>query len=309
MKKHSWFKRIAWILVVVLVCMNAIAALHAWKFTHFSDDGSGKTTASDNAMWLAITGVENPRPANTSVPIRTYETINIDGDIPTECWFMQADSSIGTVLVCHGYGGTKSSMLDKAEEFLAMNYSVLLLDFMGCGGSDGNQCTIGFLESQQVKSCYDYLVEQGENHIVFFGTSMGAVAIMKSLSEDSLDIAAAILECPFGSMYETTCARFRMMDMPSFPMAGLLVFWGGIENGFWAFDHEPVEYAKSINCPVLLMYGEKDPKVSRSEIDNIYTNLQNSKKLVTFAEAGHENYLRQYAMEWRAEVSDFLHSK
>jgi pimeloyl-ACP methyl ester carboxylesterase len=99
-----------------------------------------------------------------------------------------------------------------------------------------------------------------------------------------------------------------MMNMPSFPMAGLLTFWGGAENGFWAFDHEPVVYASEISCPVLLMYGEKDPKVSRSEIDEIYANFTGPKELVTFPEAGHENYLNQYRLIWRANVSKFMNA-
>ena len=33
---------------------------------------------------------------------------------------------------------------------------------MGSGGSQGNQTTIGFYESKQVKETYDYLNEKGE---------------------------------------------------------------------------------------------------------------------------------------------------
>lgn len=76
---------------------------------------------------------------------------------------------------------------------------------------------------------------------------MGAVAVMKAVGGQGVQPAGIIIECPFGSMYKTVCARFKMMNAPTFPMAGLLVFWGGIENGFWAFGHNPIEYAKSIN--------------------------------------------------------------
>jgi uncharacterized protein len=306
MKKRLWVKRFFWSLTVLFLLANIIAALHAWSFTHFSETAELKSDTDDNALWLALTGVKNPRPANHTLPDIPFETIQIAGEIPTSCWLIKADSSIGTVIACHGYGGSKSSMLSKADEFLAMHYSVLLPDFMGCGDSEGNQCTIGFYESQQVTACYNYLKENGEENVVLFGTSMGAVAIMKSLSEDSPEATCAIIECPFGSMYQTTCARFDMMGMPRFPMAGLLVFWGGVENGFWAFGHNPTEYAKNIQVPVLLMYGEKDPKVSREEIDEIYTNLAGEKQLVTFKQAGHENYLSQYRIPWLTAVTEFL---
>lgn len=310
MKKKVWIKRTLWTATVLFVLVNILAAFHAYSFTHFSGSDVSKTPMEQQGFWTKagtlLTGVDNPKPQNKSVPGLPYETLTIDGDYPTECWLIKADSSIGTVIVCHGYGGCKSTMLDKADEFLAMNYSVLLPDFMGSGDSPGNQCTIGFFEAEQVKACCDYLQEQGEENVVLFGTSMGAVAIMKALSDHEPAVSSAILECPFGSMYATTVARFDMIGIPAFPMAGLLVFWGGVENGFWAFGHKPTEYARNIKVPVLLMYGEKDPKVSRKEIDEIYANISGAKQLVTFPDAGHENYLNQYRTVWLTAVNTFL---
>ena len=96
---------------------------------------------------------------------------------------------------------------------------------------------------------------------------------------------------------------------PTFPMAGLLVFWGGIENGFWGFAHNPEAYAKAVRFPTLVIYGEKDASVSRGEIDNIMQNLNGNKLLKTYSEAGHDNYLQQYKNEWTSDVSSFLTAK
>ncbi len=107
-------------------------------------------------------------------------------------------------------------------------------------------------------------------------------------------------------MYKTVCARFKTMNAPTFPMAGLLVFWGGLQNGFWAFGHNPTEYAKKISCPTLLLYGAKDNKVSKEEIDNIFNNMVGTNKLIVYEEAGHENYLGKYKDEWTQDVREFL---
>jgi len=135
---------------------------------------------------------------------------------------------------------------------------------------------------------------------------MGGVAIMKSIHDYDLKPSSIILECPFGSMYETVCARFKTMNAPTFPMAGLLVFWGGVQNGFWAFGHNPTEYAKKINCPTLLLYGPKDEKVSLKEINTIFQNLKGKKKLRIYPNAGHENYLNDYKSKWIKDVNAFL---
>jgi alpha-beta hydrolase superfamily lysophospholipase len=105
------------------------------------------------------------------------------------------------------------------------------------------------MEAEQVKTAFDYLTGNREQNIYLFGTSMGAVAAMKAVSDLNIKPKGIIIECPFGTMYETVCSRFKTMNAPAFPMAGLLVFWGGLQNGFWAFGHNPVAYASNIKCP------------------------------------------------------------
>lgn len=291
--------------------MNVVAFFHAWKFTHFVESKQEKTQSPGKLSPLAkvktlVFGVNNPRPINEKLPAQSFETLKLKSNKEIECWSIQKENSLGTVILFHGFSGQKSSMLDKSDVFLEMGYNTLLVDFMGSGGSEGNQTSIGFLEAQQVKTCFDYLSEKGEKNIYLFGTSMGAAAIMKAISDFQLAPAGIILECPFGTMYQTVCARFESMNAPTFPMAGLLVFWGGTQNGFWAFGHNPIDYAQKVDCPTLLMYGEQDKKVSRAEIDSIFENLNGPKVLKTYPRAGHENYLTKYQLEWSQDVGGFL---
>lgn len=304
------FKFFLWILLVFFLFLNSIAFMHAYRFTHFSERVFQKTKDSSlelsDKVQILFTGVSNPKPQNKQTPSRPYQVVSLQSNKKIEGWLIPRDSAKGTVVLFHGYGGEKSSMLDKAEVFHSLGYRVLLMDFMGSGGSEGVQTTIGYDEAEQVKTSFEYLQGIGEDQIHLFGTSMGAVAIMKALQDSNINPSSIILECPFGTMYETVSARFEIYGVPSFPMAGLLLFWGGTQNGFWAFDHDPVNYAKSISCPVLLLYGERDPKVSRGEIDQIYSNLKGLKTLRTYPHAGHENYLRKYEKEWTRDVQEFL---
>ena len=296
--------------------MNIVAIFHSYKFTHFADDSIEKTQKPEqlsfsgklNALFF---GVNNPRPTNKTKPAG-YETIELQSNKKIECWYLNKDNYAktetvkGTIIICHGYGGEKSSMLDKAKILDSLNYNTFLIDFMGSGGSEGNTTTIGFKEAKQVKTAYDYLQSKKVEDIYLFGTSLGAVAIMKAIKDYDLKPKGIIIECPFGTMYQTVEARFKNMNVPTFPMAGLLVFWGGIQNGFWAFNHNPTDYAKYITCPTLLLYGEKDKNVSRQEIDNIFTNLAGQKQLKTYKLAGHENYLNKYKIEWTQDITEFL---
>lgn len=297
-------------LFFIFLLLNAIAALHAWRFTHFSGTASvraGTQLSFTEKLRYLFTGVPLQRPESRIHPPVEYETVRIQSNKVIECWYLPSPAAApGTVLICHGYGGEKGGMLDKAMAFRQMGYHTMLVDFMGSGNSEGNQTTIGYKEAEQVRDCVQYLRAKNKGPVILFGTSMGAAAIMRAASKGWVQPDAMILECPFGTMYETVAARFRQQSAPVFPMAGLLVFWGGLENGFWAFGHNPEAYAQSIRCPALLIWGEKDIKVGRAETDRIFINLQGPKDSLLIAGAGHENYLNRFRGLWMQKVATFL---
>ena len=309
-KRTTLFIRV---LIFTFLMINSIAFFHAYKFTHFTENKSEKTkspekqSSFEKAKTLFL-GVNNPKPKNLKFPSQKYKTVLLKSNKKIECWLIKNENSKGTIILFHGYGSEKSSLISKSDEFLKLGYSTMLVDFMGSGNSEGNQTTIGYKEAQEVKSTFDYLNQKGEKNIYLFGTSMGAAAIMKSINDYRIKPKGIIIECPFGSMYQTVCARFNKMNAPTFPMAGILLFWGGIQNGFWGFSHNPAEYAKNINCPTLLLYGEKDKSVSQKEIKEIFANLKGPKKLTIYKKTGHENYLIKNKPEWIRNITAFIQS-
>lgn len=303
-------------LLLVFIVMNVVAYMHAYKFTHFEANAADKNIRVEHlSFWskckMLFTGLPLAKPFNSKVPTVAYKTIYIGDEQKIEGWWInhsknKGSYTKGTIIIFHGYLGTKSSLLDRVPIFDSLGYNCLLIDFAGAGGSEGNTCTIGYHEAVQVKAAYDYVAQQGAQNIYLYGVSMGAVAIMKALHDNDIPSKALLLECPFGTMYQTVEARFKTMGMPVFPMADLLVFWGGVQNDFNAFQHNPIDYARSIQVPTLLMYGAKDATVSIAETNEIFKNLPNQKTLKIFDNAGHENYLKLYKENWIQTVSLFL---
>ncbi len=301
-----------WLLAVGFVFANVLAIIHSYRFTHFEEPtiGTKINNGASSVAWKSLfTGVQNPRPINSKTPTVPFETVVLQSNRKIECWYVKQANAIGTIILFHGYAAEKSSLLDHAEIFRQFGYNTLLVDFMGSGNSEGNQTTIGFSEAMQVRTAFEYVQKQGEQNIYLFGISMGAVAIMKALADDPLQVNGIIIECPFGTMYQTVEARFRLMKLPSFPFASMIVFWGGVQNGFWAFGHNPVAYASKINCPTLLLYGAQDNRVSREETKAIFANLAGKKFLKMYPEAGHESYLLKYRDTWTDDVRIFLEGK
>ena len=131
-------KRSLLILSLAFIAANILAYTHAYKFTHFDSSEKKKTKNATSLSFgqklqALFLGISNPRPKNKIYPARNYQTIKLKSNKEIEGWLIPIDSSKGTVILFHGYGGEKSSMLDKANIFNDLGYNCLLIDFMGQG--------------------------------------------------------------------------------------------------------------------------------------------------------------------------------
>ncbi|HEY9177075.1 MAG TPA: alpha/beta hydrolase [Flavipsychrobacter sp.] len=309
MPRKRFIRVLLYSLLIVFIAANVLAYNHAHKFTNFSkvpETGFDTDNLSlGEKIKYACMGVDNPRPCTKTYPAGQFETVYIKSNTDLECWMLRAENPKGTVLMFHGYKADKSDLLDRAYIINNAGYNTLLVDFMGSGGSAGSEVTIGYHEAQNVSDCYNYIAKQGEENIMLFGISMGAAAIMRSIAVDSISPKAVVIEAPFGSMLRAVTNRFGNVGFPPFPMAQLLVFWGGVQHGFWAFGHNPAEYAKQINCPVMIIYGAKDDRVTMDEITDIQDNIRSDCKLAVYPNAGHVNFLTGYRQQWANDVLSF----
>lgn len=293
-----------WLFQVVLIAfvgINAIAYFGAYTSTHFSSPGTFS--------------VGFPRPTNSQVPTDIgleYVThrIPIASTEWLETWFIPAQRSLskGTVVLFPGNGGSKGNqLLAPAKVFNQLNYDTLLVDFRGVGGSSGNTTTIGFREGKDVA----LVVNQAQQlnlkpPIVLYGVSMGTAAILKAIAQEKIEPDAIILELPFTRLLNAVKSRWRASNFPSFPTAELLVFWGSIQHGFNGFAHNPVTYAKQVNCPTLILQGKQDQWINMTEINKLLQNFQGAKQLVVFPTAGHELLVTVDQEHWKQSIEQFL---
>ncbi|MGG9960115.1 alpha/beta hydrolase [Ferruginibacter sp. SUN106] len=290
--------------LVLFILVNIITAFHAYKFTHFYDAAEAAPQNKAAAILLGINAFKQQNAAadsgNEKVILTTADHLKLEG------WYSAAAVAKGTVCLFHGHGGKKSGTNAEAEAFRKLGYNTFQLDFRAHGSSEGNTCTIGYYESEDVKLVYDFVKSKGEKNIVLWGISMGAATITKAINDYQLQPNKIILEMPFGSIVEAAEGRIKMMGLPAEPLARLITFWGGTEHGFWAFNMKPVEFAKKITCPVLLQWGANDPRVSRKEIDDIYSNIYTEKKLVVYDSSAHESLCKKENEKWVSAVEEFL---
>jgi alpha-beta hydrolase superfamily lysophospholipase len=235
------------------------------------------------------------------ISLQTNNRLTIDG------WYAAKDSAKSCIIFFHGITNNKAVLLKEANEFRKLNYNVLLIDFRAHGNSAGNKSSFGFEETDEAAQAFLFAQKKGNKNIIVYGSSMGSVVVLKAAAENKIAPSAIIADMPFGTLQDHLKARARVLGFPSQPFAFLVTLWIGIENGYNAFRLQTDEYAKEIQCPVLIQWGDKDIYVTREEINSIYNNLATAqKKLVVYPNANHESFLNYDPINWQEEMSSFL---
>jgi hypothetical protein len=296
--------------------LNVLAYQHARALTRWA--AAGPRTPPPRRLPLAqklgvlVVGARIPKPTNDRTPgevgLRYERHLFPSLDrVALETWVVPHPRPRGLAVLFHGYADSKASVLPQAEVLHGLGLSLMLVDFRGSGGSAGDATSIGFHEAQDVVAATRYAADlPGDEPLVLFGGSMGAAAVLKAVAEHRLAPAALILECPFDTLRHTVARRFRSAGVPAFPAADLLVFWGGVQQGFNGFRHNPVAYAAGVRVPTLVFHGERDDTVSLDEARSVVDRLAGPKRLVIVPGAGHGGFLRARRREWREAVASFL---
>jgi uncharacterized protein len=308
------------VLLLAFVPINTLAFMHARAMTHFQT-GVSRTANPEGLTTLQkvrvlLTGVDNPRPENHATPESlglpfAIHKVQSDDGITLEAWHVSREDAKALVLMFHGYAACKASLLGEASALRELGYAVLLMDFRGSGGSSGSKTSIGVDEAEDVRHVWDYArLTWGDQRIVLYGQSMGSAAILRALSlHQEIQPAASVLECPFDKLRSTVANRFTAMGLPAFPGADLLLFWGSVQIGFNGYDHNPIEYARAVRSPILLLHGRNDKRVSPKQAEVIFQNLAGDREYKVFSAAGHESYFAACPDEWKQSVSAFLSSR
>ena len=282
--------------------------------THFSTASERTVSAEKLTFWQRVEvlfeGASLPRPILDHTPWDygldfTSFKVPVDSQITLDVWDIPCSMPTGTVILFHGYGAAKSDLLLEAKVFRGMGYSCWLVDFRGSGSSTGNETSIGYYEADDVAAvCQEYR-RRDTLPFILYGVSMGAASMLRAVAVEGVRPNCIIIEGVFDRMLTTVANRFRIMKLPAFPLANLLVFWGGIDQGFNAFHHNPVDYALHIPCPVLQMHGALDRRATLADAQAVYLNLHDPKKLVIFEQTGHESCLASDPVLWKESVLNF----
>src|SRR5688572_20471727 len=143
------------IVLFLFILINIAAAFHAYRFTHFYDGTKRKPLRPEELKWpdkleYIFLGVKHPKSKIRLVPETPYEivTLTTKNKLKLEGWLCRNKSGIGTIILFHGFGSSKSSVIPEAAFFHSLGFNTFSIDFRAHGNSDGYTTTIGYDEAE-----------------------------------------------------------------------------------------------------------------------------------------------------------------
>jgi uncharacterized protein len=157
---------IAGLVAVTFVCVSSFGT--AVAATNVPDTELGSDTPADRGLDYA------------DVELRTAHGTILSG------WYITSDNGAAVVLV-HGAGSTRSSVLDHAALLATDGYGVLLFDARGHGESDGQAMDFGWHGNEDLGAALAFLERQDDvddERIAVAGLSMGGEQALGAAAAD-----------------------------------------------------------------------------------------------------------------------------
>ena len=226
-------------------------------------------------------------------------------DLDVAGWWLTDDASDqpgrATVVLVHGLGGNRSSMLPIARFLVDAGYDVLAIDLRAHGDSEGNYPSPGYLEVAEVTAAVDDAHRRSPSPVILLGHSVGGVAVLHTAGR-GVDVAAAIADSAFVSSFDmmdrvrtsqtSRGARLGLWFVSSRGLAGLIAFMIRVGGGqsIDARRSDLVPVLPRIHCPVLFVTGNRDDIAPTANTRQMAAAVTVPGTRVAELQAGHQTH-------------------
>ena len=208
-------------------------------------------------------------------------------------WYVPASSHAphGVIILCHGIGGSKDAMLDSARYLHNAGFAAILFDFRARGESGGNNCTLGFRETDDLQAAVQWAERTPELQgapIGVMGESLGAATAIMCAARTP-QIRAVIAEAPFAQLDRAVDSHFRELVGSFAPLFSKPTQWAGeIAIGRRAADISPLrDIARIAPRPILIIEDAQDSLFPAAHTRALFDAAGKPKEIWTVAGAGH----------------------
>lgn len=250
--------------------------------------------------------VENFKLEELSIPSSKF-----DHNIPA--LFIQEDGNEAMVLLVHGMGATKKSLVKEMEFFLSNGFNVVSIDQRNSGENLANTNTFGYLESYDILDAIDY-IRNNINHsgdLVLYGESYGGLSAIIAAGRDDTQIDYLILDCPVSDgelmMTDILLDIEEQQGIPSSYMMFTGNLYTQFKLGFRFEDTNGNDWIKAIEVPILVLNSKVDIVTPYQMGLDLYNSIKHDKKMMVTSEfATHAQLLQEDPQRYSNGIKDFL---
>ena len=259
------------------------------------------------SLWGFYSAIRPPKLVSSNTPADlglSYEDVSFktDDGLRLAAWFIPSDKkNTKTLILLHGYPADKGNILPFMT-FLQKEYNLLLFDFRYHGQSEGKYSTVGARETKDVLAAIEYLKTRGINEVGIWGFSMGgAVALMTA--PQAPEIKAIVSESSYANLSLMT-RQLYILPILKYPLGWLTGLWGKLIIGIDLKQVSPMEKAKHLNIPILIIHSTDDRVIPFSHAQLIQQSLKNNPNAEFWFQEGLVH--GQLGGEYEKRVLDFF---
>jgi len=213
----------------------------------------------------------------------------------------QSDIGTKTIILLHGYPADKGDILP-ALSFLNEIYNLFLFDFRYLGRSEGKYSTAGAKETEDLLAAIRFLKPRGTEEVGVWGFSMGGAVALMATSK-APEIKVIVSESSYASLDLMALELYRIPVL-RYPMGYLTRLWAKIFLGIDIKKISPMESAKDLAIPVLIIHSTNDDVIPFSHALFIKKALRNNPRAEFWFS---ENLFHgQLGEEYQKRIGDFF---
>ncbi len=196
-----------------------------------------------------------------------------------------------TAILIHGYNsyGTREYCYT-GFKYLDAGYNIFMPDNRACGDSEGDYCTFGLKESEDVKlwiTEINKIFPKGE--IILQGSSLGGATVLMLSNQDlPKNVKAIVSDCSYSSMVtEFKHLAGYLIGVPAFPVMQFTEMYFKRYCGCDFKTKSPLKSVKQAKLPILFIHGEADRFIPKEQCQELYDACASEKEILYVPEAGH----------------------
>ena len=200
------------------------------------------------------------------------------------------------VLYLHGNSSSRLEGLNIAAELLKRDINLFVIDFPGCGLSEGEYISLGYHESDDVGNVINFIEKlPGVGNIGLWGRSMGAATTMIYAHRDNR-VKAICLDSPFADFNRLAKElTLKQVNLPGILINGALSIVRSTilkKNGLDIDKLKPIDAAEKTFQPAIFIHAINDELINVQHSIELFNKYGGQEKSLKCCDKGGHNTKR-----------------